>query len=240
MHIYKKTAFRLIFCYLFFSGNFFVLAQIPAGVYFAEETKETSIVKHQLTVSDNYIIHSAYHVNPPIFVETWGGFYEMTGNSVTITLEFNSNYDDDGVKSRLVQIEMMDDTLKFGSPGLSYKKSKPMSQALDGHWLFATRGPDTGQERRGDDQARKTLKVLVDGTFQWIAYNTENFKFFGTGGGSYTAKDGVYTENIEFFSRDNSRVGAELQFKYEVDGNDWHHTGKNSRGEPLYEIWSKR
>ena len=82
--------------------------------------------------------------------------------------------------------------------------------------------------------------MLGNGSFQWIAYNTDSFKFFGSGGGSYTSENGIYTEKIEFFSRDDSRVGAELQFNYELKGDDWHHTGKNSRGEPMYEIWSRR
>ena len=43
------------------------------------------------------------------------------------------------------------------------------------------------------------MKILTGSRFQWIAYNTETKQFFGTGGGSYTAKNGVYTENIEFF-----------------------------------------
>jgi hypothetical protein len=64
--------------------------------------------------------------------------------------------------------------------------------------------------------------------------------FSGTGGGRNTAKDGNYTETITYFSRDNSRVGAMLDFKYEMLGNDWHHTGLNSRGEPMFEIWARR
>ena len=68
----------------------------------------------------------------------------------------------------------------------------------------------------------------------------ETMDFRGTGGGKYAADQGSYTEVIEYFSRDNSRVGAELGFSYERKGNDWHHTGKNSKGEPLYEIWSIR
>jgi hypothetical protein len=65
-------------------------------------------------------------------------------------------------------------------------------------------------------------------------------KFSGTGGGRYTAKDGAYFETILYFSRDNSRVGAVLDFSYELKENDWHHRGKNSRGEPMYEIWARR
>ena len=80
----------------------------------------------------------------------------------------------------------------------------------------------------------------MDGIFQWIPYHTATFDFSGTGGGSYSSNDGIYTENIEYFSRDNNRVGASLNFDYQIKENDWHHTGKNSKGEPLYEIWAKR
>jgi hypothetical protein len=76
--------------------------------------------------------------------------------------------------------------------------------------------------------------------FQWIAYNTETRQFMGTGGGTYSTKDGKYTENIDFFSRDNSRVGASLQFDFELKDNDWHHKGLSSKGDPIYEIWSLR
>ncbi len=64
--------------------------------------------------------------------------------------------------------------------------------------------------------------------------------FRGTGGGRYAAIQGTYTEVIQFFSRDDSRVGAELAFQFERKGDEWHHTGNNSRGEPMYEIWAIR
>lgn len=57
-------------------------------------------------------------------------------------------------------------------------------------------------------------------------------------GGTYSAVKGIYTENITFFSRDNSRVGAELSFEFAVKNGDWHHSGKSSKGDPIYEIWS--
>ena len=62
----------------------------------------------------------------------------------------------------------------------------------------------------------------------------------GTGGGRYTTENGTYTEHIEFFSRDKSRVGAALAFNYELKDEDWHHSGLSSRGEPIYEVWSLR
>jgi hypothetical protein len=78
----------------------------------------------------------------------------------------------------------------------------------------------------------------VDGYFQWIAINPAQKGFYGTGGGKYSFKEGQYTENIVFFSRDNSRVGAELNFKGELRDKAWHHSGLSSKGDPIYEIWS--
>nr|WP_299343463.1 hypothetical protein [Allomuricauda sp.] len=84
------------------------------------------------------------------------------------------------------------------------------------------------------------MKILSGTRFQWIAYNTETKEFMGTGGGTYTTENGKYVENIGFFSRDDSRVGASLSFDFELKDGDWHHSGKSSKGNPIYEIWSKR
>jgi hypothetical protein len=94
---------------------------------------------------------------------------------------------------------------------------KGVDSPLDGPWIFSGRKRD-GEIQRVDmtTRPRKTMKILTENRFQWIAYNTETGDFHGTGGGNYTATDGVYTENIEFFSRDNSRVGASLEFQFEV------------------------
>jgi hypothetical protein len=82
--------------------------------------------------------------------------------------------------------------------------------------------------------------MLSDNRFQWIAFNSETAEFFGTGGGTYTAKGGKYTENIEFFSRDSSRVGAQLTFDFKREGNNWHHSGLSSTGNPINEIWQRQ
>ncbi|MFD2604272.1 hypothetical protein ACFSSG_02170 [Euzebyella marina] len=210
-------------------------AQIEDGVYLANSDGQ----KHELKISGDYLTWSVYAESPAKFIKTLGGFYTVDGEKLFVNLEFNSDYALDGVKevSHPVRFSMNQIII---NEKLTFQKADDKTQELDGLWLFATRGPDTGQERRGDENPRKTLKFLLDGRFQWIAYNTDSFEFHGTGGGAYTSKDGIYTENIEYFSRDNSRVGATLEFNYELKGNDWHHTGKNSKGEPMYEIWAKR
>ena len=240
MNIKFSTTLRLVLALICLGTSSYLSAQLTAGVYKATENTSDGELTHKLTVGENYLVHTVYAENPPAFKFTQGGFYETNSNGIQVSLEFNSQYKDDGNKELNLQLKSEEGKLIMGPKGLKYSKVDDMQQDLDGHWLFATRGPDTGQERRDDSKARKTLKILGQGSFQWIAYNTESFEFFGTGGGSFTSKKGSYTENIEFFSRDDSRVGARLDFKYELKGDDWHHTGKNSRGEPMYEIWSKR
>jgi hypothetical protein len=84
------------------------------------------------------------------------------------------------------------------------------------------------------------MKILSGSRFQWIAYNVDTKEFFGTGGGTYTTIDGKYTETIEFFSRDNSRVGSTLTFDFSIEEGRWRHKGLSSKGEPIDEYWSKR
>ena len=213
-----------------------MMAQIPDGVYMGQENGR----QHEIKVSGSYLVHSVYQSTPAEFIRTLGGRYSLEDGTLQWDLEFNSGFEQDSARTLNLPVRISGDKLLWGSESLELSRRESQEQPLDGLWLFATRGPDTGQERRGEGNTRKTLKFLIDGRFQWIAYDTADMRFSGTGGGSYTARDGVYTETIEYFSRDNSRVGAHLEFRYEVKGPDWHHTGLNSKGEPLYEIWARR
>lgn len=226
---------------LFIFAHLALHAQQLKGVYMAKEELEGTIITHELKFSDTYAMHTVYETARPNFIKTLGGFYTANGDSLFVDLEFNSDYAKDSIATRRLGIQLTDDTLIINNnTERTYTRLTPMDQDLDGAWLFGTRGPDEGQERRGDSRDRKTLKFLLDGRFQWIAYTVGSFGFSGTGGGKYTAENGKYVEHIEFFSRDNSRAGAELDFTYELKGDDWHHRGKNSRGEPMYEIWMRR
>lgn len=218
-----------------------VFAQPEPGVYLATEKREQGSRHFLLLIADDYMIQSVYDSGPAHFVSTLGGYYQSDGDSLHISLEFNTAQGEAGTKEYAVGYSYVGGKLILeGLTDRPYTREPDLSQPLDGQWLFATRGPDTGQERRGNESPRKTLKFLKDGYFQWIAYNAETMEFFGTGGGRYAADNGTYTEVIQFFSRDDSRVGAELSFQFERKGDDWHHTGNNSRGEPLYEIWAIR
>ena len=230
---------------LFISGSFMANGQVIEGIYMDTLPHNVSKRIHQVKIYNDYFIYTAYENDPANFIKTLGGFAKIektdANTLLVILLEFNSNYEQDSIKQLSLTIKMIGDKLQLNwFEELTLKPIEIKTQDLDGEWLFATRGPDTGQDRRGEKSSRKTLKFLKDGMFQWIAYDTESFRFSGTGGGSYSSKDGIYTEQIEFFSKDNSRVGAVLEFNYELNENDWYHTGNNSKGEAMYEIWARR
>ena len=216
-------------------------AQIEPGVYFFEELINEHKIQHELKIDSSYFVYSIFKKEPAEFIKTKGGPYTIENKALNVKLEFNSDYEKDSISGMRYSLAIDGDKLiLLNDKKLIFVPKKVSSQELDGLWLFGTRGPDNGQERRGDTNPRKTLKFLQNGRFQWIAFNTETMKFHGTGGGSFTSKNGVYQESIEYFSRDNSRVGAVLTCDYTLEGNDWHHKGKNSKGEPMYEIWARR
>ena len=216
----KKDIFKILF--LFCSISF-------SQVYNFNSLSNGKNITHKIMLDENYFVETQYLTKTSEFILTRGGYYNKTEtNIIKVNLEFNSNFLKDSLK--LFQIEKKDSWIKsFG---------KPID--LNGKWLMAGRITNEGEKRRDISKPRKTMKFLKNGNFQWIAFNTETFQFFGSGGGTYSAKNGIYTENIQFFSRNNNSVGKILPFNYSLKGDDWHHSGKSSKGDPIYEIWTKR
>ena len=191
-------------------------------------------------VMDGYLAETYYNVKTNEFIKTFGGSWTVDKNIFTLTTEFSSSDSTTVGTSRDVLFELKGDTITFRNDEKIWTRiDHGESGDLAGAWLFSGRVVD-GKTNRRKNGPRKTMKILSETRFQWIAYNTETGKFSGTGGGTYTAKNGKYTEQIAFFSRDNSRVGASLSFDYEVKVNEWHHNGLSSKGKPIYEIWSPR
>ena len=180
---------------------------------------------NRIIIDKNYFVMTSYKVDSNKFVKTIGGFYIGNGNKLNINLEFNSNYKNDSISK--IEIEK--------NP--NWKKVSLKENDLQGKWLMVGRVRNGNEQRRNLNRPRKTMKFLINGYFQWIAFNTETFQFSGTGGGKYITKDGKYIESIEYFSRDNSKVGLNLEFDYELKNKEWNHKGLSSKGDALHEIW---
>jgi len=207
-------------------------------------SSEDGEVKHILLFSGNYFSWTIHKTGSGAFVSTKGGSWKMEGKKLMVNYEFDTTDPKLVGTSATWKAKQKGSTLKL--KGIPLKgKWQAMDQGVDtplnGPWIFSGRKRN-GEISRTDmtTRPRKTMKILTGNRFQWIAYNTETGKFHGTGGGSYTAENGVYTENIEFFSRDDNRVGAKLNFNFEIKDGDWHHSGKSSSGQPMYEFWSRR
>ena len=197
-------------------------------VFSFKSLKNGQKIEHRILMDDEYIVETQFTSNPNQFLKTIGGFYKKKGNEIIVKLEFNSNFSKDSLKT----ISISDNS--------KWKKISGVNSLLQGKWLMSGRVRGKTERRRDTNQPRKTMKILVDGYFQWIAFNTNTFSFMGTGGGSYTAENGIYKEKIDYFSRDNKKVGISLSFSYSKNGQDWHHRGFSSKGDPIHEIWAFR
>lgn len=216
-------------------------AQSLIGAWEAQTTHEGQELRNVVIIADGYQTATFYDAESGAFIGTNGGTWSLDGTTLTETVEFDTKNSDRVGATSTFEVEFDDSELKIKDVDMVWKRIDDGSPGdLAGAWLISGRMRDGEIQKRDTDRPRKTMKILSGTRFQWIAYNTETKEFMGTGGGTYTTVDGKYTENIEFFSRDDSRVGASLQFDYELKDGDWHHSGLSSKGQPIYEIWSLR
>ena len=192
-----------------------------------------------MILTDEHFSVAVYTVNPHKFRMTRGGTWEWSGEGeVAVTYEFETADPSYVGQTLRVPAELDANGLVVGGHRWT-RVDDGTPGALEGAWLITGRKRD-GEISTRTPGARRTMKILSGSRFQWIAYNVETKEFFGTGGGTYTTENGRYTENIEFFSRDDSKAGRSLEFGYDVVDGVWHHDGKSTSGDPMYELWTPR
>ncbi|MTI40032.1 membrane or secreted protein [Fulvivirga lutimaris] len=217
-------------------------AQNIIGAWEAHHTNEQGVdIKSVVMFADGYQVISVYEAKTGKFIHTNGGTWRLDGNTMTEKVEFDTDNSDRVGTEVSFQVEITDKTIGIvGSETILTRIDDGTPGQLQGAWLMSGRVKDGETQLRDTDQPRKTMKMLSGTRFQWIAYNTATKEFMGTGGGTYTTVDGKYTENIEFFSRDDNKAGLSLTFNYELIDGKWHHSGLSSKGDPIHEIWSVR
>jgi hypothetical protein len=193
-----------------------------------------------MIVAGKFFSVAVYNVKDKTYLGTYGGTWRLDKGQFVETHEFNTLKPEQIGSEQQTAVKIQKDKLSFKEGAVFSRIDNGTPGALAGAWLITGRVTDQGMQKITPG-ARKTMKILSGTRFQWIAYNVETKEFFGTGGGNYSTLEGKYTETIDIFSRDNSRVGAILEFDFSViDGGDWRHSGKSSKGEPIDEVWSKR
>ena len=226
-----------LFIFIFFNINYI----FPNEIENSSWTNELNGVYEVRIYSDKYFSVAKYNIINNEFIGTSGGIY-FYDNYYYEVQEFNSmdsSLVGDTIFYSNVKINIKNGIRMMKIDGKTFIKS-PDEEKLSGSWLMS------GIERRGEmrmreiNRPRKTMKLLAGNRFQWIAYDTSKKGFYGSGGGTYTAENGKYIENIEFFSRDSNTVGKSLEFYFEIKEGNWHHKGFSSKGDPKYEIWTQR
>ncbi|MDG2368577.1 MAG: membrane or secreted protein [Flavobacteriaceae bacterium] len=234
----KKILFLIIYIFIININN----SQSLIGAWERNHVSENGTdLKSVVIFSDGFQAISTYESKTGKFIYSNGGTWKLEGNNMTETVEFDTKNSERVGSEVKFQININNNSLSIIGSEMEFKKIDDGSPGnLSGAWLMSGRVRNGQKQLRDTNRPRKTMKILSGTRFQWIAYNTETKKFMGTGGGTYTTKNGNYNENIEFFSRDNSKSGLKLKFDYEVIDNQWNHKGFSSKGDPLHEIWISR
>ena len=204
-------------------------------------SKDGVKLKSVVIFSKSHQVLTTYETLTGEFIYSNGGTWKFNNNIMTEKVEFDTN-DSTRVGSIIsFDVKISDSTMSVVGSNMKFKRiDNGRPGKLNGAWLMSARFKEGTKQLRDTTNPRKTMKILSGTRFQWIAYNTESKKFMATGGGSYSTLNEEYVENIEFFSRDNSRIGVSLKFNFQLLDNKWEHKGFSSKGNPIHEIWSKR
>ncbi len=209
-----------------------VQEKLNSGAWIMKE----GAITHTLVIADDYFSITAFDLTGKKFLYTYGGTAKPSGTNMEGTIEYHSADKSMVGKTYSYPVEGNTGSITLTRNGIAEKwqQTDDGKSALAGNWRIIRR-----DENAMNPGARKTIKLLSGKRFQWAAINTATGEFFGTGGGSYTFENGKYTEHIEFFSRDSSRVGMALSFDGKVDGKQWFHSGLSSKGDKINEVWAR-
>lgn len=234
----KKLILVLICIFL----SFGIQAQSFIGAWESYHTSENGDeLKSVVIFTNGYQVITTSNKKTGKFISTNGGTWKLVGKTMTEKVEFDTKNLERVGKEVSFEVFITDSSMGIVGSEMNFNRiDNGLPGKLQGAWLISGRERDGKIQSINTNRPRKTMKILSGKRFQWIAYNTETKQFMGTGGGTHTTTNGEYTEHIEFFSRDDSRVGASLKFNYSIEDGNWHHSGLSSKGNPIYEIWSTR
>lgn len=197
--------------------------------------------EHVLILQDGFFFHTAYNKTDKRFIYSQGGTYTQGADTISAKILFNSANKEEAGSQFNAKFSITANSLKLFMKGQTqnWTRLDDGASPLAGVWRITSRMQDGKLSSVQQSGSRRTYKIISGTRFQWAAIDPEKKEFSGTGGGTYTFRDGKYTENIEFFSRDSSRVGASLSFDGKLENGEWHHSGLSSKGDKIYEIWSR-
>lgn len=234
----KHCFFSILFFLLFTNA---IAQSAIQGAWSGEATYSDEIALRATAIFSEAHYSIAYFSASGDFIGTEGGSYALKGDELTTIKEFDVSNPKSIGQVITTQIKRDETTLTLMDSGFTFEQIDDGTPgALAGAWLFYSRNIEGSEFTREANADRKTMKILSGTRFQWIAYDTKEKKFMATGGGTYETIDNEYSEIIDFFSKDASRIGKSLEFDYELVNDEWKHTGLSSVGDPIDETWKRR
>ena len=198
---------------------------------------------HTVMINTDKVFSVATYDGPgKKFISSYGGTWRVDGNKLIQKIEWNSKEPEQVGKELSYDITVAGNKLTITQTKENWNKvSDGKADDLTGAWVITGNYTnDKVSKRPSPFFPRRTMKVIAGSRFHWIAYNVQDKQFINAGGGSYSAKDGKYTEQVEFFTKTPESVGKTLNFQYSFVDGDWRHKGEKSTGGPLDECWTKR
>jgi hypothetical protein len=156
--------------------------------------------QHQLFFQDGFFFHTIHQGGQ--FVMTRGGQFMINEEVINASFLFNSADSSEVNKKMSIPFSVSANQLSLAMTegNVKFERVDDGKASLAGVWKITGRMGDDGKVKAiHQTGTRQTYKLLTGTKFQWVAIDPGKKQFSGTGGGSYTFKDGKYTENIEFF-----------------------------------------
>jgi len=202
--------------------------------------RSASNVTRTMIIMDGYFAQADFDATQKTFTGTFGGPFTWANGVVKGKVDFNSLEPSQVGSDFTVAMTLEDNKLVIATDDGrdTWTRLDDGQSRVAGAWRVSAR-ENNGELTEVPVAPRRMLKFVSGARFQWVTINTTTGEFFGTGGGQYTLKDGTYTEQIEFFSGNNSRVGLSLVSTAEIKDGKWHHRGKTSGAEPIFQVWSR-
>jgi len=84
----------------------------------------------------------------------------------------------------------------------------------------------------------EVVKILVDNSFTFAAYDKQQKRFLGAGGGTFSAGKSNYAETFEYLTGDSTRVGSILMYTSLLKGNTWT-LSYQQEGNKITQTWER-
>ncbi len=131
------------------------------------------------------------------------------------------------MKNKLWLLLLFPLAMLVGSSKEPAKEIVPRKIDLIGTWELV-------KQRKNDDTLYWDIpkfviyrKLITEKHFTWVYYDADGQEVMGTGGGTYTLKNGTYIENIEYIypASGAGLLGSAIPFDCKIIEGKWHHIG---------------